>query len=73
LNAMQVAISQTATDVSPILLTTSYRFAVAILIAILAIMAVITIVFIPVFTRDLRTGMIANKKMAKELRRKAIV
>src|SRR5271155_3145901 len=73
LNAMQVATSQTATNVSPILLTTSYRFSVAILIAIVAIMVVIMIVFIPVIARDLRTGMIANKKMAMELRRQSSV
>jgi len=73
LNAMQVAISQTASDVPSLLLKTSYRFAVAILIAIVTIMAVIAVVFIPVITRDLRTGMIANKKMAKELRRKVTV
>jgi len=73
LNAMQVAISQTATDVSPVLLTTTYRFAVAILIAIVTIMVIIAIVFIPVITRDLRTGMIANKKMAMELRKKVAV
>lgn len=73
LNAMQVAISQTATNVSSILLTTSYRFAVAILIAIVTIMVVIAVVFIPVISRDLRTGMIANKKMAMELRRQSSV
>lgn len=73
LNAMQVAISQTAADVSPILLKTSFRFAVAILIAIITIIVVIAIVFIPVISRDLRTGMIANKKMAMELRRKVAV
>ena len=73
LNAMQVAISQTATDVPSILLTTSYRIAVAILIAIITIMVVIAVVFIPVISRDLRTGMIANKKMAMELRRQSSV
>ena len=73
LSALQVAISAPTTDISPVLLTTSYRFSVGILIAVLTVIVVITVVFIPVIGRDLRTGLIANKMMARELRRKSVV
>ena len=69
LNAMQVATQQSATDVSPTLLTTSYRFAVAILIAVVTIIVGLTAVFIPIVIFDLNSGLIENKKLAKDLRR----
>jgi hypothetical protein len=71
LNAMQVATS--ATNVSPILLTTSYRFSIAILIAIVGLMTAMAVVFIPLITVDLRGGMILNKRMAREMRRQSSV
>jgi hypothetical protein len=71
LNAMQVATQQSAPGVSPTLTTTSYRFSVAILITVLTIIVGLMAVFIPIVIYDLRSGLVENKKLAKNLRRRS--
>jgi hypothetical protein len=67
LNAMQVAV---ATNVSPTLVTTCYRFSVAILVSVVFLISATAVGLIPVMLLDLRRGLITNKKMAKELRKR---
>jgi hypothetical protein len=69
LNAMQVATQQVQIDLSPKFISTCYRFSIAILVAVVTITALLTAVFIPIVIYDLRSGLIANKKIAKDLRR----
>ena len=66
LNAMQVVLQQAI--ISQAFATTSYRFAVAILVTVISIITVMTAVFVPVVIFDLRSGLIANRKLAKEYR-----
>lgn len=71
LNAMQVATQQNTLDIPPTLATTCYRFSIAILIAVIVITVALTMVFIPIVIYDLRSGLIANKKLARDLRRRS--
>jgi len=69
LNAMQVAIQQSSPTISPSFANTCYRFSIAILIAVLLITLFLTALIVPIVVFDLRSGLISNKKLARELRR----
>lgn len=69
LNAMQVAIQQTSPTISPTFANTCYRFSIAILIAVLLIAVFLTALVVPIVVFDLRSGLISNKKLARDLRR----
>ena len=69
LNAMQVAIQQSSPTVSPSFANTCYRFSIVILIAVLLITLFLTALVVPIVVFDLRSGLISNKKLARELRK----
>jgi hypothetical protein len=71
LTAMQVALQPPADTIPQVFATTCYRFSVAILVSVVTIIVVMTAVFIPIVIFDLRSGVIANKKLAKDLRRRS--
>jgi hypothetical protein len=67
LNAMQVVLQQPSSDISPIFVTTSFRFSVAVLVSVVAISTFLLAVLLPIVVFDLRSGLIANKKLSKQL------
>lgn len=69
LNAMQVAIQQNSTSLSPTFANTCYRFSIAILISVLLITVFLTALVVPIVVFDLRSGLISNKKLARDLKR----
>jgi hypothetical protein len=73
LTAMQVVIQVPGITIAPRLATTCYRFSVAIMVSVVSILLVLIAIFIPIVCWDLRSGLVANKKLAKELRRRGQV
>jgi hypothetical protein len=69
LGAMQVMLQAPPPNLSPTLVTTTYRFSVAILVSVVSIVFFIGAIFVPIVTYDLWTGVIGNKRLAKEIRR----
>jgi hypothetical protein len=68
LEAMQVALQAPLQGIPETFFTTCYRFAIAILVAVVVLIVLMIAIFIPIVFYDLRSGIIANKKMAKKLR-----
>jgi hypothetical protein len=73
LAAMQVVIQVPGVECPPILATTAYRFAVAILVCVVCILGILLGIFIPIFYWDVKNGYVANKELARELRREGKV
>lgn len=69
LNAMQVIMQTFPPNVPSSFVTACYRASIAILFGVGIITAVIAAVFIPVVIVDLRSGLVEDRKMTRDLRR----
>jgi hypothetical protein len=68
LEAMQVALQAPLQGIPEAFFTTCYRFSIAILVAVVVLITLMIVIFIPIVYYDLRSGVIANKKLAKKMR-----
>jgi len=68
LTAMQVAISVPSIKIPSDLVVTSYRFSIAVLIAVVGIVVSLMALFIPIVLADLRKGLLADVRLARKLR-----
>jgi hypothetical protein len=73
LSAMQVAIQVPGIHIPTILATTCYRFSVAALITVVAMLITMIGIFIPILYWDIQSGFVANKRLARELRQRGQV
>ena len=73
LSAMQVAIQVPGIHIPTMLATTCYRFSVAALIAVVAMLITMIGIFIPILYWDVQSGFVANKRLARELRQRGQV
>jgi len=69
LTAMQVAIQEPASSVSPAFARTTFRFSVTIVCAVAGIVFTMTALFIPIVVFDVGSGLVVNKRLAREMRR----
>lgn len=68
LTAMQVAIQDPAPSVSPVFARTTFRFSVTMICAVAGIVGLLTAIFIPIVVFDLGSGLVANKRRARDMR-----
>jgi hypothetical protein len=69
LTAMQVAIQEPGSSVSPTFARTTFRFSITILCAVAAIVCLMIALFIPIVVFDLGSGLVVNKRLARDMRR----
>lgn len=67
LSAMQVALQQSPPNISPIFVTASFRFSVAVLVAVVAISTSLIGILLPIVVFDLKSGLSANRVLSKQL------
>lgn len=68
LTAMQVAIQEPASSVSPVFARTTFRFSVTILCAVAGIICMMTALFIPIVLFDVGSGLMVNRRLARDMR-----
>jgi hypothetical protein len=68
LTAMQVAIQDPAPSISPVFARTTFRFSITILCAVAGIVCMMVALFIPIVMFDLGSGLVVNKRLARDMR-----